>query len=53
MMNVRQFIKNIDQQLATMSKSDLRAFVHDLARKIPSDQRESVLKNYLNFKITK
>lgn len=44
MMNVRQFIKNIDQQLATMSESDLRAFVHDLARKIPSDQRESVLK---------
>lgn len=43
-MNVRQFIKNIDQQLATMSESDLRAFVHDLARKIPSDQRESVLK---------
>lgn len=36
-----------------MSESDLRAFVHDLARKIPSDQRESVLKNYLNFKITK
>ena len=32
-MNVRQFIKNIDQQLATMSESDLRAFVHDLARK--------------------
>lgn len=44
MMNVRQFIKNIGQQLATMSESDLRAFVHDLARKIPSDQRESVLK---------
>lgn len=30
-----------------MSESDLRAFVHDLARKIPSDQRESVLKKII------
>lgn len=48
-MNLIQFIKNIDQQLATMNESDIRAFVHELARKIPSNQRESVLKKLSEF----
>ena len=42
-MNLPQFLKRVDKELASMSHEDLKVFAHEIARTYPEDSRERFL----------
>ena len=45
-MNLTRFMKEVENILDTMSSQQLMAFIHDMARTLPENQRNSFLYDY-------
>ena len=48
-MNLTRFLKEVENILDTMSSQQLMAFIHDMARTLPENQRNSFLNKLEKF----